>query len=111
MGMKLSEVKAKVKNATVVWEDETVDVGYHPAAMTPAVLEEVQEAARAENLSVIGSLLEPVLAWWDVLDDDGNRLPTDAATIREIPVPFLMAVLEQVQDAMRPPERGTSSDG
>lgn len=111
MSMKLTEVKAKVKQATVVWDDETVDVGYHPAALTPAVLEEVQDAAREENLSVIGTLLEPVLAWWDVLDDDGARMPTDAETIRQIPVPFLMAVLEQVQAAMRPPEAKTSGDG
>lgn len=105
MAMKLSEVKAKVKTCTVTWDDEEVEVGYHPAAMTPEILEAVQEHAKEDNLRVIGTMLEPVLAWWDVLDDDGERMPTDAETIRTIPLPFLMKVLDDVQGDMRPPAK------
>lgn len=103
MGMKLSEVKARVATTTITWGDETVDVGYRPAALTPALIEEVQAAAKAENLDVLGTMLEPLLAWWDVLDDEENRLPTDAATIKTMPVAFLTEVMSTVQGAMRPP--------
>jgi len=106
MAMTLSTVKAKVAVVTVTWTDETVDVGYLPAAITPALLEEVTEAGKADNMDVIGTMLEPVLAWWDVLDDDGKRLPTDAATIRLMPVDFLNKVMEATQESMRPPTPG-----
>ena len=105
MAMKLSEVKARVKSTTVTWEDEQVEVGYRPAAITPEVLEGVQEAAQAGDMSVMGAMLEPILDWWDVLDDNGERVPPTAQFIRTCPVSFLMAVLEQVQESMRPPER------
>jgi len=104
MGMKLSTIRAKIDTTTVIWGDETVDVGYHPAAVTPAMLEDVQAAAKAEDMNVVGAMLEPVLAWWDVLDDDDQRMPTDAATIRVMPMAFLTAVMERVQEAMSPPE-------
>jgi hypothetical protein len=107
MAMTLSKVQDKVTTTTVLWDDESVDVGYHPAAITPALLEQVQAAAGAENLDVVGALLEPVLAWWDVLTDDGERYPTDAETIKIMPLAFTMAVLTQVQEAMRPPEPRT----
>lgn len=103
MGMKLSVVKGKIKTTQIHWEDETVEVGFHPAAMTPELLERVSSSAEGQNLAVLGVLLEPVLAYWDVLDDEGKRLPTNAETIATIPLSFLMAVMDQVQETMRPP--------
>lgn len=112
MGMTLSKVQAKERTVTVLWDGETVDVGYRPAAVTPALLSTVQEAAEASNLDVIGMMMEPMLAWWDVLDDDGNRLPTSAEVIRIIPLAFTMEVLKVVQDAMAPSDsEGKGSAG
>lgn len=105
MAMTLSKVKAKEAEASVLWDGETVDLGYKPGEVTPSLLEAVQTAAQAGDLEVIGTLLEPVLAWWDVLDDDGKRLPTDRDTIKIMPLGFLLEVLDKVQEAMRPPER------
>lgn len=102
MGMTLSKVQAKERTVTVLWDDETVDVGYHPASVTPALLDSVTEAANANDLAVIGMLMEPMLAWWDVLDDDGQRLPTTAEVIRIIPLTFTMEVLKAVQAEMSP---------
>lgn len=108
MAMKLSEVKAKTKVVTVSFMDETVDVSYRPAAMTPAILEDVLALAKsaetdAEDMALVGSMLEPVLDWWDVLDDKGKRLPTTTESIREMPLAFLVQVLQDVQEDMRPP--------
>jgi hypothetical protein len=103
MAMKLSEVQAKVKVCTVEWDDETVDVGYCPARFTAEVLEAVTEAEGEGNLSILGKMLEPVLDWWDVLDDKDKRLPTDAATIARMPLAFVMKVLAELQADMNPP--------
>lgn len=109
MAMKLSEVKAITKTCTVEFLGGTVDVGYHPAAMTPAILEDVMALAKtaetdAEDMAMVGQMLEPVLDWWDMLDDDGERIPTDKAHIREMPMAFLVKVLDDVQTDMRPPD-------
>lgn len=111
MGMTLSKVQAKERTVTVLWDGETVDVGYHPAAVTPALLDSVQAAAEANDLAVIGMMMEPMLAWWDVLDDDGQRLPTDAPTIRIIPLAFTLEVLKAVQAAMQPADAEGKDSG
>ena len=108
MAMKLSEVKAITKTTTVEFLGGTVDVGYHPAAMTPAILEEVMALAKtaesdAEDMALVGSMLEPVLDWWDMLDDLGERIPTDKDHIKDMPLAFLIKVLDDVQTDMRPP--------
>lgn len=103
MAMKLSEVQAKVKQVTVEYLDETVDVGYCPAKFTAEVMEAVTEAETANDLSILGALLEPVLAWWDVLDDKDRRIPTTAENIRVMPMAFVMKVMAAVQEDQDPP--------
>lgn len=116
MGMNLSRVKAATDTVEVTWGTQQVLVTYHPAAITPEVLERVQDAAKDENLSVVSAMLEPLLAGWELYADDaaeaaGEQLPTNAETIRTVPLPFLMAVMEQTQEAMRPPAQRPSAGG
>lgn len=103
MAMRLSEARAKTKIVTVSWDDETVDVCYAPNRFTPEVMEAVVETEQAQNLSIMGALLEPLLDWWDVLDDKDNRIPTTAENIAKMPLPFLMRVLSVVQEDQNPP--------
>lgn len=103
MAMKLTEVRAKTKTVTVTWDDETVDVCYAPNRFTPEVMEAVAEAETQQNLSIMGAMLEPLLEWWDVLDDNENRIPTSAENIAKMPLPFLMRVLSVVQEDQNPP--------
>lgn len=108
MGMNLSTVAAKTATVTVEWEDETVEVHYHPAAMTPALMDRVTEAAKRDSMDTVGILLEPVLSSWDVYEDDaaqerGERVATDAERIATIPLAFSMKVLNTIAEAMRPP--------
>lgn len=103
MAMKLSEVKAKSKTATVEWDDEQVEVCYLPNQFTPEVLEAVTAAESENNLRIIGVMLEPILSWWDVLDDKDKRIPTTAENIATMPLAFLMKVLDDLQADMNPP--------
>lgn len=108
MAMKLSEVKAKTKVCTVEFMDETVDVSYFPAAMTPRILEDVLALAGkadndAQDMALVGKMLEPVLDWWDVLDDDDQRIPPTQETIKDMPLPFLVKVLNDLQADLNPP--------
>lgn len=124
MAMTLSSMKTKVATATVTWQDETVDIGFFPGALTPAYLEMLQESAREAKAagtkapeegvkarSQFEDLVLPILAWWDVLDEEGERLPVTTDTIREMPLSFLTATVTATQASMRPPARAGSSAG
>lgn len=104
----------KVRTVTVEWEDETVDVGIYPGRYTPNLLQDVAETVAKSGtqdmeaqLAAVGGMVEPILAWWDVLDDEGERLPTDAATIATLPITFVQAVLVKASEAIRPPKNGS----
>lgn len=110
MGLKRSAMADKVRTITVVWEDETVDIGIYPGRYTPALIQEVTaraEAAGAEGeqdqVDAIAAMVEPLLAWWDVLDEEDERLPTDAATIATLPITFTLLVVSEAGAAIRPP--------
>lgn len=105
----------KVRVIQVVWEGETVDVGIYPGRYTPALIQEVSalaETAAGETetsqVDAIAAMVEPLLAWWDVLEFDGGpRLPTDAETIATLPITFTMLVVTEAGAAIRPPaQRG-----
>ena len=104
MAVKLNEMKNRTKTITVPWDGEEVDVSYYPNIVTPELLEKVDEASAKEDLSVLGVMLEPVLEWWDILDDKNKRIPTSAEVIRTIPLNFLNAVQSAIQEDQNPPE-------
>lgn len=103
-GIKLSELKAREKAAQVTYDGEVVDFGYFPNQFTMELSEEIAEAAEASEMKAVTDLLEPVISWWDVLDDKGQRIPATAAAMKSFPVPFLMAIMGAIQDAQLPPE-------
>lgn len=105
MAISLTEMKAKQKASQVTWEDEIVDFAYHPAAFSVEVAQAVQEQAQKGDLAGVALAMEPLIGWWDVLDDDGERIAADIATIRQMPLGFLMSILSAVGDDMNPPER------
>jgi hypothetical protein len=111
VAVKLSEKRTETAVFTVKWGEDDVDVCYRVNAVTPALLEEVDKSAQEDNLDVMGALLEPILEWWDVLDDDGHRIPTDAATVKILPMRFLTLVQKGLEDHQRPPADRDSADG
>lgn len=104
MAVNLADKRTESKVITVMWGDDPVEVSYFPNAVTPNLLDEVEAAAKQDDLSVIGTLLEPVLDWWDVLDDKGKRIPTDKATISGLPLRWLTLVQKALEDDQRPPD-------
>lgn len=103
-GVRLSSKMGETRTITVQWGEDDVDVSYHPNAVTPDLLERVDQAAKEDNLDVLGVVLEPILDWWDVLDDKDRRIPTDAATIKSLPMSFLTIVQKGIEDDQNPPE-------
>jgi hypothetical protein len=110
MAVALDSMKSRTKIITVNWDGEAVDVSYFPNIVTPDLLEQVDEAARRDNLDVVGVMLEPVLDWWDILEHEGGpRLPTDAATIKRVPMSFLNKLQDAIQEDQNPPASSSSA--
>lgn len=109
MAVKLDEMQGRTKTLVVNWDGEKVDVSYFPNVVTPELLEKVAEASEKDNLDVLGVMLEPVIEWWDILLEDGSRLPTDSATIKKVPMSFLNNLQDAIQEAQRPPESSSSA--
>src|SRR5688572_27366144 len=119
--MKLQALKGGVRDLQVKVPgegdapDEVVLVKYRPGELTLEVADSMREAVVTSSLEadIAKTLLEPILVWWDIEDEEGNNLPTDDRGIKKVPLNFLGLVMEAVtSDSLPNAQRGaTSSDG
>lgn len=105
MSISFTQMKAKTKDAQIDWEGEKVDFAYHPAAFSVEVAQHVQERAQEGDLGGVAVVMVNLLDWWDVLDDEGNRLAVTEELVRQMPLGFLMSMLNAVGADMAPPTR------
>lgn len=117
MGIRASAMRDKVRTITVGWEDESLEVGIRPGRYTGALMERITEASREAEaaeaagdvaaaqkaVDLVAEATAEVIAWWDVLDEDGERLPVDAETLNSLPMSFVQHVMSQAGQAIRPP--------
>jgi len=103
MAVRLSKMKGREATATLEWDGEEIDFAYYPNAFTMEVAEKTNEAAERADLSVVAAMLEPIIAWWDVMDDDDQRLPATASVMATFPLTFLTSLMEKVGESQRPP--------
>lgn len=100
MGVKLTDMRSKTKTTTIQWDGEEVEFCYFPNHLTP----ELEEAMESDDSDFVAEMMAPSIDWWDVLDDDGTRIPTDAATMKKVPSAFLMAMWRKITEEQNPPE-------
>lgn len=104
MAVSLTKMRKSIRTAQVTWDEDVVDFGYKPAMFTTELVEEVTSEAESNNLHGVAEMVEPLLDWWDVMDDDDKRLPTDLETIKGMPLTFVMSIVDVIGSDMRPPE-------
>lgn len=119
MALKRSTMADKVRVISVAWEDETLDVGIRPGRYTPALVDRMSAAVRAAEeaekagdadaasaaVADVADATAEVIAWWDVLDDDGERLPVTREVLDSLPLLFVQHVMSEAGAAIRPPAR------
>ena len=47
-------------------------------------------------------MLAPIVEWWDVLDDDDQRIPPTAENMRAFPLNFLLAIMRAITEDSKP---------
>lgn len=106
MGVRLSDMKAKVKESQITWDGEAVDFAYKPNEFTMELADQIDAAAKSEDTNVVSMLLSPVIEWWDVLDDKDKRIPVTADAMRQFPLNFLLALMRQITADQDPEHKG-----
>lgn len=105
MAVKLGDLSAKTRTVTVSYEGETVAVDYLPGRVTMAVqarMDAAQSMSAGTANQELTSVLTEILAGWDILDEDGERLPVTADLVRQLPVTFLAALTMAIFEDLRP---------
>lgn len=121
--MKLSALKGKEQKVRITvpsneegTPDEEVEVVYRPGVLTIDVFERVSELQKGGgDVGIVAELLSNVLVSWDLEDEDadGNTRPLGVTKdeIRQVPIPFLGQIMEEITKAVTPtPPRGGTSD-
>lgn len=102
MGVRLSEMLEKTRETFITWDEERVDFAYKPHAFTLELSDQIDAAAEAGDQDVVSMLLSPLVVWWDVLDDEGGRIPPDDENMKKFPMTFLLAIMGKVNQETVP---------
>lgn len=103
MAFTLADIATLTKTLTVRFPgtDKTLTVVYNPNALTPRQEKAFQAAIKDEEpAEAVLLLLSRLLVRWDLQSAaDSPPLPTDYATLLDVPSPILKAVMEAIGEA------------
>ena len=111
-GFSVASMRDRQKVVTVEFDGQSGDIWYKPWVITPRAMREMRDASDDEQDS-IGRIMDQLCRFvsdWELLDEDGQRLPVTVETMTNLPNPFLLAVLNAVIADMQPtPTTGAAS--
>ena len=95
-----------------IGDGDQVSIVFDRNSITPAWVKSAQADERESDPFTVPKALAAVIISWDVTDDDGNVLPTDADTLAMFSVPAQGALLDQIMSAAFPSDaEGKASSG
>lgn len=106
MGVRLSEMKARVTETSLEWDGEVVAFAYKPNEFTMELADDISAAAESEDMSAVSAMLAPIVVWWDVLDDNDERIPPTADHMRAFPLNFLVRIMKSITADQDPEHEG-----
>lgn len=118
--MKVSKLKGRVRESYVEvppdeegGEVERVHFRFRPGALDLAAVEQLDAARETQDNRAIRALIEPIIEWWDVTDEDGRNLEPKGSDLGLIPLDFLGLIIDKVMEEVVPnqPTPATSEDG
>lgn len=117
MGVRVGTLAKRVEDAQMrvgPEEGDVVNIRYRPGALTLGALERMNEAAQSDRFDAgaLENLLKPIIVEWDLLDDDGNPLPTSREGLHQLPIEFIGELISVLSESARvDPEEGKASSG
>lgn len=112
MPIKLHELTENEATCQAEFMGETASVTYRPAAYTPELEEEIRECTNEDLPSnSLAVLLSEVLISWEVLDENGDKIPPEYENLRKMPTRFLAAVVRAINEDQNPEEEDRKNSG
>lgn len=93
--MKLSEITDKRVDCAIAFGQETLNVVYNPAFLTPAREQQMADETESQQVAelIVGTVLE-----WDLTDDDGTPIPLTIEAVKDLPVILLGRIFSAIGD-------------
>jgi hypothetical protein len=110
MAIKVSQLNAPKRMVEVTFGEEKMNVTYRPSCVTPQFLDDLQQPKQGEAIT---DAVQALVVEWDLLNEQGRKLPPTSAVIRKLPLSFLMAVIKAITEDTEVPKAPleTSADG
>jgi hypothetical protein len=119
--VKLSDLMGAAKPLTMEYNGNSIGMMVSTSVLTPAFITTTTEAnaikdrmERGMRLSQLtASMVSQMVRSWELTNDDGTTYPLDEASISQLPLEFLNAVVAAVQGSLGEspaPESGATSD-
>lgn len=108
MAVRLSDMRAKVTETFLTWDGERVDFAYKPNEFTMDLADDIEKAAEREDVNVVSMLLSPIVVWWDVLDDNDERIPASPENMGKFPMNFLLKIMKAITEDQDPEAKGSA---
>jgi len=110
MAIKVSQLSSPKRTVEVTFGEEKMNVTYRPSCVTPQFLDDLQQPQQGEAIAVS---IEKLVVEWDLLNEQGKKLPAKKAIVKTLPIAFLMAVIKAITEDTEVPKAPseTSEDG
>lgn len=103
-----SQVREITATTVIEYEGSEVAVTYRKRLVRTAALN-IFEASTAQQPGRVREALEDIVVEWDVLDEDGEKLPATQDVTRKLDFDFLIAIFNGIVAHALPGEAGAAA--
>lgn len=102
MAITIGDLTRDVRTIEIEWDGETMQLTYRPGAYTPEVESQfVNQMVSSLPGNAFAEMLAKLIVNWEMLDENGNEIPHDAATLKGIYTAFLTHVFKEISTDMQ----------
>jgi hypothetical protein len=105
--MNVGKIKHRTRTVEVEWDGETASLEINRGAFTFPLMQDLSRAG--EDPSVAARFIATVVSEWD-LTENKKPYPLTEEKILELPVDFLMAVVQTLSESVSPFEATRTKD-
>lgn len=101
--MQLAQLLGEQRTVTIPFGDESLNVVYSPDQFTPELEERYMSMVQTQRSGMaLAQIICGLVKKWDLIDNSNNVYPLDVETLSKMPVTFLNAVVDAVNNDIMP---------
>ena len=103
MAITRSRISTLERTGTCTWEGESFEFAFLPGKFTVDLGDQATKLGEAGDSDGVATIVCDLVPWWDVLEDDGSRIPVTVENLRGFPIAFLISIMATITENVRPP--------